>query len=162
MVFNEVWLLTVLSLYFPFHWPPHTVTLFSFMSVLSSCPVVFTLFLFCAHFYPDLSLCAHTHTRTFFTKLGIGAPGIATRRFGSSVVPFHLVLPSSATTHFRLASSSFHVFSFVPLTCTCAFATPFPGRMETAHTPQALGGVNSLESKVTGGQGAISPVSHGG
>ena len=114
---NEVfatgsWLLTGLSLSFGslLIGPAHTFYVFSFMSILSSCPVIFTLFFLYAHFCRclDLSLCTRAD---LFQPARHRCSRLATKRFGSSVFPFHLVFPSSATTHFCLVSSSFHVFS---------------------------------------------------
>ena len=76
---NEVWLLIGLSpfIWFPLHQPPHAAFLVSFMSFLSSCPVILTLFFLARTLVPVGALvCAHTRARAFLNKLIIGAPGL--------------------------------------------------------------------------------------
>ena len=101
VVSNEVWFVIGLSpfIWFPFHRPPQTFFfLFSFMSfclhVSSS-----SSFLSLARTIVRTLVCTHTRTRTLLTAR-FRWPRFVTMRFGSSVVPLHLLGSfSSATTH---------------------------------------------------------------
>ena len=83
---------------------------------LSSCLFILILSFSCAHFRPDLSL--YTCTRTLLTAR-FRWPRFVTMRFGSSVVPLHLV-PLHRQPHTPLSVLSFS-FSSVPFACTCAY-----------------------------------------
>ena len=66
-------------------------------------------------------VCTHTRTRTLLTSR-FRWPRFVTMRFGSSVVPLHLVLlQRQPHTHTPLSVSSFS-FSSVPFACTCALS----------------------------------------
>ena len=73
-------------MWFPF---THFFFFFLFMSSLASCPFISLLSFFCAHNGPGLSLYAHIH---FSTQVQVAQ--VSTMRWGSSVVPVHLVSPS--------------------------------------------------------------------
>ena len=81
-----------LSFGFPFIGPHRRLPFFSFMSFLSSCLCILILSFSCAHFRPDLSLYTYTHRRTrILLTTRFRWPRFVTMRFGSSVVPLHLV-----------------------------------------------------------------------
>ena len=63
-------------------------------------------------------VCTHTRTRTLLTAR-FRWPRFVTMRFGSSVVPLHLV-PFHRQPHTPLSVLSFS-FSSVPFACTCAY-----------------------------------------
>ena len=63
-------------------------------------------------------VCTHTRTRTLLT-VRFRWPRFVTMRFGSSVVPLHLV-PFHRQPHTPLSVLSFS-FSSVPFACTCAY-----------------------------------------
>ena len=117
---NEVWFVIGLSpfIWFPFHRPPQTVFfLFSFMSfclhVSSS-----SSFLSLARTIVRALVCTHTRTRTLLTAR-FRWPRFVPMRFGSSVVPLHLV-PFHRQPHTPLSVLSFS-FSSVLFACTCAY-----------------------------------------
>ena len=91
--------------------------LFSFMSfclhVSSS-----SSFLSLACTFVRTLVCTHTRTRTLLTAR-FRWPRFVTMRFGSSVVPLHLV-PFHRQPHTPLSVLSFS-FSSVPFACTCAY-----------------------------------------
>ena len=91
--------------------------LFSFMSfclhVSSS-----SSFLSLARTFVRTLVCTHTRTRTLLT-VRFRWPRFVTMRFGSSVVPLHLV-PFHRQPHTPLSVLSFS-FSSVPFACTCAY-----------------------------------------
>ena len=105
---------------------PHR--LFSFFPFMSFCLHVSSSssFLSLARTIVRTLVCTHTRTRTLLTTR-FRWPRFVTMRFGSSVVPLHLVLlPRQPHTHTPL-SVSFFSFSSVPFACTCALP-PFSGR----------------------------------
>ena len=108
--FNEVW--TVIGLFpfiwFPFHRPPQT----SFLRVSSS-----SSFPSLARTIVRTLVCTHTRTRTLLTTR-FRWPRFITMRFGSSVVPLHLVLLHRQP-HTPLSVSSLS-FSSVSFARTCA------------------------------------------
>ena len=120
---NEVWFVIGLSpfIWFPFHRPPLTVFfLFSFMSfclhVSSS-----SSFLSLARTIVRTLVCTHTRTRTLLTAR-FRWPRFVSMRFGSSVVPLHLV-PFHRQPHTPLSVLSFS-FSSVPF-CVHMCLPPF-------------------------------------
>ena len=117
---NEVWTVIGLSpfTWFPFHPPPQTF-LFPFFSFMSFCLHVSSSssFLSLARTIVRTLVCTHTRTRTLLTAR-LRWPRFVTMRFGSSVVPLHLV-PFHRQPHTPLSVSSFS-FSSVPFACTCA------------------------------------------
>ena len=90
-----------------------------------------------------LLVCAHA--RAYFFNNRLRCPRFGTMRFGSSVVPLDLALPSWQPHTFCL-SCLFHRFPFGLYNCTCLFAKPpfrvgsgrlfpFPGRIEATRIP---------------------------
>ena len=100
----------------PFIGPHRPFCFFSFMSfclhVSSS-----SSFLSFARTIVRTLVCTHTRTRTLLTTR-FRKPRFVTMRFGSSVVPLHLVLLHRQP-HTPLSVSSFSCSS-VPFACTCA------------------------------------------
>ena len=89
---NEVWTVIGLSpfTWFPFHPPPQTF--FPFFSFMSFCLHVSSSssFLSLARTFVRTLVCTHTRTRTLLTAR-FRWPRFVTMRFGSAVVPLHLV-----------------------------------------------------------------------
>ena len=143
---NEVWAVTGLSpfIWFPFHRPPQTF--FSFFSFMSFCLHVSSSpsFLSLARTIARTLACTHTRTRTLLTTR-FRWPRFVTMRFGSSVVPLHLVLLHRQP-HTPLSLSSFS-FSSVPFACTCALP-PFRAGWRP-HMPPFGEACTHLESKGT-------------
>ena len=100
----------------PFIGPHRRSSFFSFMSfclhVSSS-----SSFLSLARTIVRTLVCTHTRTRTLLTT-GFRWPRFVTMRFGSSVVPLHVVFLHRQP-HTPLSVSVFS-FSSVPFACTCA------------------------------------------
>ena len=119
---NEVW--TVIGLppfiWFPFHPPPRTFFFPSFFPFMSFCLHVSSSssFLSLARTFVRTLVCTHTRTRTLLAAR-FRWPRFVTMRFGSSVVPLHLV-PFHRQPHTPLSVLSFS-FSSVPFACTCAY-----------------------------------------
>ena len=92
---------------------------FPFFSFMSFCLHVSSSssFLSLARTIVRTSVCTHTRTRTLLTAR-FRWPRFVTMRFGSSVVPLHLV-PFHRQPHTPLSVSSFS-FSSVPFARTCA------------------------------------------
>ena len=101
----------------PFIRPHRRLPFFSFMSF---CLHVSSLssFLSLARTIVRTLVCTHTRPRILLTKR-FRWPRFVTMRFGSSVVPLHLV-PFHRQPHTPLSVLSFS-FSSVPLACTCAY-----------------------------------------
>ena len=97
--------------------PPQTFFLLFFHVFLSSCLFILILSFSCAYYRPDLSLRTYTHAYSILTTR-FRWPRFVTMRFGSSVVPLHLVLLHRQP-HTPLSVSSFS-FSSVPFACACA------------------------------------------
>ena len=97
---------------------PHR--LFSFFPFMSFCLHVSSSssFLSLARTIVRTLVCTHTRTRTLLTAR-FRWPRFVTMRFGSSVVPLHLV-PFHRQPHTPLSVLSFS-FSSVPFACTCAY-----------------------------------------
>ena len=97
---------------------PHR--LFSFFPFMSFCLHVSSSssFLSLARTIVRTLVCTHTRTRTLLTTR-FRWPRFVTMRFGSSVVPLHLV-PFHRQPHTPLSVLSFS-FSSVPFACTCAY-----------------------------------------
>ena len=85
---------------------------------LPSCLFILILSFSCAHYRPDLSLYTYTHAYYTYTAR-FRWPRFVTMRFGSLVVPLHLV-PFHGQPHTPLSVLSFS-FSSVPFACTCAY-----------------------------------------
>ena len=98
---------------------PHRL-FFSFFPFMSFCLHVSSSssFLSLARTIVRTLVCTHTRTRTLLTTR-FRWPRFVTMRFGSSVVPLHLV-PFHRQPHTPLSVLSFS-FSSVPLACTCAY-----------------------------------------
>ena len=103
---------------------------------LSSCLFILILSFSCAYFRPDL-VCTHTRTRTLLTTR-FRWPRFVTMRFGSSVVPLHLVLLHRQP-HTLLPVSVFS-FSSVLFACTCALL-PFRAGWRPHMPPSGEAGV---------------------
>ena len=97
---------------------PHR--LFSFFPFMSFCLHVSSSssFLSLARTIVRTLVCTHTRTRTLLTAR-FRWPRFVTMRFGSSVVPLHLV-PFHRQPHTPLSVLSFS-FSSVSFACTCAY-----------------------------------------
>ena len=93
---------------------------FSFFPFMSFCLHVSSSssFLSLARTFVRTLVCTHTRTRTLLTTR-FRWPRFVTMRFGSSVVPLHLV-PFHRQPHTPLSVLSFS-FSSVPFACTCAY-----------------------------------------
>ena len=98
---------------------PHRL-FFPFFLFMSFCLHVFSSssFLSLARTFVRTLVCTHTRTRTLLTTR-FRWPRFVTMRFGSSVVPLHLV-PFHRRPHTPLSVLSFS-FSSVPFACACAY-----------------------------------------
>ena len=120
---------------------------FSFFSFMSFCLHVSSSssFLSLARTIVWTLVCTHTRTRTLLTTR-FRWPRFVTMRFGSLVVPLHLVLLHRQP-HTPL-SVSFFSFSSVPFACTCALP-PFRAGWRPHMPPFGEACVYPLESKGT-------------
>ena len=101
---------------------------FFFHAVLSSRLFTLILSFSCAHYRPDLSLYTYTHAYSLTTRFRW--PRFATMRFGSSVVPLHLVLLHRQP---RTLFVGLVLFMFICHFCVHMCLASFPGRMEATH-----------------------------
>ena len=95
------------------------LSLFRFMSFTPSCPVISLLFFFCVRIGPALSTHAHVYIQPRFK-----VAQVLIRRYGSPVVPMHLVSPSSQSHTHTLVLCCHVSFSCLRLFvsfCACAY-----------------------------------------
>ena len=112
---------------FPFI-PPTDAFPFFFHVLLSSRLFILILSFSCAHYRPDLSLYTYTHAYSLTTRFRW--PRFVTMRFGSSVVPLHLVLLHRQP---RTLFVGLVLFMFICHFCVHMCLASFPGRMEATH-----------------------------